>query len=422
MAIPWLGDYEGPSVAVKRAYKLTLGKMEQPRPTEGDVEVEYLNSGCLQWHGVEPDPNRTMWASVAEIRDLAILPGDLLVAEGGDVGRAAIYYGDTGKIFQKSLHRARGHDGTDVRYLKYALRALHGSGWLDILCNKATMAHFTAEKLGALEIPLAPVEEQRRIADFLDTETSRIDAIANARRRQLELCTERRFALTRELLRSGTRSAPSRDTGINWLPDCPGNWGLKKLSHITRCLDGKRIPLSSTERESRKGKYPYYGASTIVDYVDDYLFDEELVLLGEDGAQLGNPNYEISSVVTGKIWVNNHAHVLRPTGINAELLSAILNVFDRELCMSGSTREKITQDAMNALIIPVPPVDEQLEIAQEVEERRGTQRLLERSIQEQIYRLAERRQALITAAVTGQIGVLGCGCIPRRSSRTISSG
>lgn len=122
--------------------------------------------------------------------------------------------------------------------------------------------------------------------------------------------------------------------------------------------------MSSQERSSRQGPYPYYGASRVVDHVDDYLFDEPLVLFGEDGAQLGNPNLEVSFFVEGKIWVNNHAHVLRPTGIHGRLLSEILNVFDRELCMSGATREKITQEGMNGILVPVPPQDQQHELVE----------------------------------------------------------
>ena len=213
--IPWLGEYSGSTITVKHAYELVLGKMEQPSPTDGDIKVEYLNSGCLQWHGVEPNPDRKMWASPADIRNLSIRSGDLLIAEGGDVGRAAIYDGEPGRIFQKSLHRARGYEGSDVRYLKYVMIALHGSGWLDILCNKATMAHFTAEKLGSLDIPCVPVEEQRRIADFLDAETARIDALIKEKQRMLSLIEERGQAIINEATPGAmVRGADGRPIGI----------------------------------------------------------------------------------------------------------------------------------------------------------------------------------------------------------------
>lgn len=261
------------------------------------------------------------------------------------------------------------------------------------------------EDLAAIPVSLPALHEQRRVASFLDAEVARIDALLDARRSQLELFVQRRFTLTRSLLQNGVSGTSLQETHIGWLPRCPADWQLKKLRYVTQCLDGARIPLSAEERATRKGEFPYYGASAIVDYIDDYLFDEELVLLGEDGAQLANPRYEISSVVNGKIWVNNHAHVLRPRGISATLLAAILNVFDRELCMSGSTREKITQDAMNSLIIPVPSTAEQSIIERVLIERRAAQERVEQAIKKQIDLLAERRQALITAAVTGGITV-----------------
>jgi len=294
---------------------------------------------------------------------------------------------------------------TDPRFLAYVAASHEFQDAIKSDAVTSTIQNFNAERYANISIVVPPLDEQRRIADFLDAETARIDALLDARRSQLELFVQRRFALTRHVLQNGASGTSLQETGIAWLPRCPAGWKLKKLGYVTQCLDGARIPLSAEERATRQGEFPYYGASTIVDYVDDYLFDEELVLLGEDGAQLGNPNYEISSVVRGRIWVNNHAHVLRTRGISAPLLAAILNVFDRELCMSGSTREKITQEAMNALIIPVPPAVEQSTIERMLTERRTAQDRVVRAIQQQIEILAERRQALITAAVTGEITV-----------------
>ncbi|MDX2849237.1 restriction endonuclease subunit S [Streptomyces sp. PA03-3a] len=256
-----------------------------------------------------------------------------------------------------------------------------------------------------LSMPVPPLEEQRRIADFLDAETSHLDLLAGKRELQLRLLEQRRFSLVREVLMSGLRGAQTETTDLGWLPKRPIDWSLVPLRYITQCLDGRRIPLSAQERSSRQGPYPYYGASRVVDHVDDYLFDEPLVLFGEDGAQLGNPNLEVSFFVEGKIWVNNHAHVLRPIGIDGRLLAEILNVFDRELCMSGSTREKITQDGMNGVLVPVPPEDQQRELVEWISAEQARGNRLAESLRRQLSLLAERRQALITAAVTGQFDV-----------------
>ncbi len=181
--------------------------------------------------------------------------------------------------------------------------------------------------------------------------------------------------------------------------------GAIPLRHLVRCLDGRRIPVSGEERASRTGPYPYYGASGIVDWIDDWLFDEHLVLLGEDGAQLGDPTYPVAQVVQGKIWVNNHAHVLRPTKADPTFLAFHLNTFDRVAFMSGGTREKITQDDMNRIPVPNLSIEHQRKIAHELSAvRAGSDRMIS-AIRRQDALLQERRQALVAAAVTGQLNI-----------------
>ena len=102
------------------------------------------------------------------------------------------------------------------------------------------------------------------------------------------------------------------DTGVNSLGSIPSHWHVTKVKFITRCLDGSRIPLNAEQRGSMQGGIPYWGANSVVDYLNDYLFDEELVLLGEDGAPFFEPTKDVAFNVTGKIWPNNHVHVLRP--------------------------------------------------------------------------------------------------------------
>ncbi|MFF1679789.1 restriction endonuclease subunit S [Streptomyces sp. NPDC058256] len=262
-----------------------------------------------------------------------------------------------------------------------------------------------ADDLGDIRVALPSFEEQRRIADFLDAETSTLNLLIEKREAQLDLLRRKRFSEVREVLMRGLRGSSRLSTSLGWLPQIPDDWSLIPLRYLAACLDGRRVPLSAEERASRQGKFPYFGASRVVDYVDDYLFDEPLVLLGEDGAQLANPNLEVSFYVEGKIWVNNHAHVLRPAGIDGRLLAELLNVFDRNLYMSGATREKITQDEMNRVLLPVPPFDQQQELVEWISHRHTERQRLEHAFRAQSRLLTERRQALITAAVTGQFDV-----------------
>lgn len=124
------------------------------------------------------------------------------------------------------------------------------------------------------------------------------------------------------------------------------------LEMVCDILDSQRIPITASERS--KGHYPYYGANGIQDYVADYLFDDELVLLAEDGGNFGSKDRPIAYRVSGKCWVNNHAHVLRPKDcIDADYLCYSLMFYDTTGIVNGATRQKLTQSAMRQMTIPM---------------------------------------------------------------------
>lgn len=155
-----------------------------------------------------------------------------------------------------------------------------------------------------------------------------------------------------------------------------------------------------------RGEYPYWGANCIVDHVDSWLFNEDLILLGEDGAPFFDRTKPVAFHVKGRVWVNNHAHVLRPLSrLNPDFLTHALNSVDYRTFVEGTTRDKLTQGRMNAIPIQCPSLEEQRRITEYVE--RGATQLdaLARRVGAVITHLLEYRLALITAAVTGQIDV-----------------
>jgi type I restriction enzyme S subunit len=188
------------------------------------------------------------------------------------------------------------------RYIHYLLRSQPYRDQYRLYTRADTTfdQRVSKENFHPMPILIPPFDEQRRIADFLDAETTRIERVTLARRGQLEAFPERKFALIRDALSRGLHGEATQRAGLRWLPTCPASWRLIPLKYLVRCLDGKRIPLSAEQRANRKGIYPYYGASSIVDHINDYLFDEPLVLLGEDGAQLGDPLYEVAFFVEGR--------------------------------------------------------------------------------------------------------------------------
>ena len=141
-------------------------------------------------------------------------------------------------------------------------------------------------------------------------------------------------------------------------------WSACTLQDAVDFLDGQRKPLESADRAKRQGKYPYYGASGIIDSIDDYIFDEPLILLGEDGANIINRSSPLCSIATGKYWVNNHAHVMRPhKGQNIRFLRELLESLDYTRYNTGTAQPKLNQEKCRTIPLSLPIYEEQCHIA-----------------------------------------------------------
>ena len=137
------------------------------------------------------------------------------------------------------------------------------------------------------------------------------------------------------------------------------------LEDCCEILDSKRVPITAADR--KEGPYPYYGANGLQDYVAEYIFDDELVLLAEDGGNFGSKTRPIAYRVSGKCWVNNHAHVLKPKeGLNADFLCYSLMFYDTNGLVNGATRQKLTQATMRKMHIPDLPLAKQQKIVDQL--------------------------------------------------------
>ncbi|HAE0520818.1 TPA_asm: hypothetical protein G2720_23770 [Salmonella enterica subsp. enterica serovar Enteritidis str. P125109] len=153
-------------------------------------------------------------------------------------------------------------------------------------------------------------------------------------------------------------------------PAIPDTWKWISFGELTFNKDSSRIPLSKNIRHSQKNKvYPYYGASGIIDYVDNYLFDETFLLIGEDGANLVTRSTPIAFLATGKYWVNNHAHVIG--ALNETTLSYVMHYINSISLMpyiTGTAQPKMNQKKLNSIPVPLPPIEEQKRIVDKIEE------------------------------------------------------
>ena len=210
--------------------------------------------------------------------------------------------------------------------------------------------------LGKFTFALPPLPEQRAIAHILQT----IQEAKSTRQREVELERECKAALLDRLFSHGTKGEPRKQTEIGEIPE---SWEVVRLEKLCGCLDSKRVPVKQSERDERKGNVPYYGASGQAGWIDDYLFDEPLLLVAEDGENLASRKLPIAYSIAGKSWVNNHAHVLRITDINQFFLEYYFNSIDLSSYLTGTTRPKLNKASLFGIPIPKPSRVETNEIA-----------------------------------------------------------
>ena len=228
----------------------------------------------------------------------------------------------------------------DAEFLKYYFKSELFNKAIINLSQGSTRTALKYKDLIDIEIYLPEIEEQKRIVKILKNSDQIIEKYD-------ELIKEKeQFIKSQFVEMFGNPNVNNKELEI------------VKLKDICENLDNQRIPVTSTNRTS--GKYPYYGASGIVDYVNDYIFDEDLLLVSEDGANLIARVTPIAFSITGKAWVNNHAHVLRfknkCTQIYVENFFENLNI---NQYITGITQPKLNQERLNSIEIPIPDIESQ---------------------------------------------------------------
>ena len=161
----------------------------------------------------------------------------------------------------------------------------------------------------------------------------------------------------------------------------PKGWLLKRFDSICENLDSQRIPIASAER--KVGPYPYYGASGIVDYVENYIFDEDLLLISEDGANLVMRSTPIAFSISGKTWVNNHAHVVRFEHLSTQkYIEMCFELRDISDSITGSAQPKFNQAKLNEILFPLPPLDLQNQFADFVAQVDKSKLVVQKSLEQ----------------------------------------
>ena len=263
---------------------------------------------------------------------------DSIISARGTVGEMAMI--PFPMAFNQSCYGLRAKrnivDPTFLYYLvKYNVRILqkntHGSVFDTI----------TRDTFSGIDIDIPPIDAQRKIAGIL---------------RDLDDKIELNMKLNENLLQQA--QALYKDRFIDMNPfngTMPMDWHQGTVSEIIELHDSKRIPLSSCERADLAKVYPYYGATSIMDYVDRYLFDGIYLLLGEDGTVADSKGFPILQYVYGRFWVNNHAHIITgKNGFSVELLYLLFSLTSVQSIITGAVQPKISQANLNKVPVAIP--------------------------------------------------------------------
>lgn len=434
-AIDWLGEVPKHWVVgpVKRRFSVCLGKMLQTE-SSGDTDSlrPYVRAANIQWGGVDATDIKTMWFSSRERQQLLLRRGDLLVSEGGDVGRSSIWRDELAECYlQNSVNLVRSKKGDSTKFLYYWMSTIKSKGYVDVLCNKSTIAHFTAEKVEEVPTPFPPLGEQAAIVAFLDRETAKIDALIAEQDKLIALLAEKRQAtISHAVTRGLDPDAPMKDSGVAWLGEVPAHWDVAPLKRFWSVTDCKHVtaefvdegfPLASIREvqsryvslENAKRTTRHYYEQLIEGgrkpLVGDLLFSRNATVGEVAQVTEEHPPFAMGQDVCllRKLSDDYSSDYLQAVVRSSVVVEQLKNM------MVGSTFKRVNVEEIRSLGVPMPPPAEQLQLAEFINSEAARLSTLTAEAGRAIALLKERRNALIAAAVTGQIDVRAAVAAPQ---------
>lgn len=271
-------------------------------------------------------------------------------------------------------------------FLKYYIQSPLGLAHVTGEMTGAAIKRIVLRDIKSASMPVPGLPEQKRIVAILD---EAFDNIATAKAN-----AEKNLQNARGLFNSYTQSL-FKDRGAEWV--------VKTLNQIATNLDSKRVPITKSDRKS--GVYPYYGASGIVDYVADYIFEGDTLLISEDGANLLARSTPIAFSASGKYWVNNHAHILQFEHMATQrFVEFYLEAIRLDGYITGAAQPKLNQAALNSIPIPIPAtVDAQQVVVNKLDALAAETQHLERLYQQKLAALDELKKSLLHEAFSGNL-------------------
>ena len=260
--------------------------------------------------------------------------------------------------------------------------------------------------LKSIIVPIPPLKEQKAIAKILFDLDSKIEHNKKMNR-TLETIAQAIFKhWFIDFDFPNEEGNPYKSSGGEMvdseLGEIPSKWKIGRLIDLTLNFDSKRVPLSSREREARTGTYPYYGAASLLDFVDSYIFDGIYLLVGEDGTVIDEHGHPILQYVFGRFWVNNHAHVIQGKyPFSTEYVYLLLKQLNVKHIVTGAVQAKINQANLNSITVVMPPADLINVFNRLIEEGFSKLRLNKNEMDS----LTELREILLPKLISGKIRV-----------------
>lgn len=404
--IAWIGEIpEHWEVAkIKSFYNVILGKMVERNNDSNTGDENYLCAANIKWNGVDTEINKKMYFSDIEKEKYLLQYNDVLIMEGGMAGTACLYKNEFSPCYvQNSVNVCRAKKDFNNKFLYYWMYVPYYNGYIDAICNKATIRHYTKEKVQNTPILISSLVEQQSIVAYLDQKCGEIDELITLQEEMItKLQSYKQSVITEAVTKGLNKNVPLKDSGIEWIGKIPEHWILKRIKNICDNLDYLREPISAEHRSRNNPIYDYYGASGVIDKIDFYNVDDQVLLIGEDGANLVMRNLPLVYKANGKFWVNNHAHILKPKNDNYDFCAYAFEAADYSLFITGSAQPKLSQENLGRIKIAIPPFLEQQAIVNYLDKKCSEIDELISIKQQKIEKLKEYKKSLIFECVTGK--------------------
>ena len=397
--VPWLKD-------IPSNWNVERGKnvlVLQKRPVrESDEVVTCFRDGEVILRSLRRTEGFTM--SDKEIGYQGINEGDIVIHGMDGFAGAMGVSKSTGKGSPVLVVCSPKYDAIP-QYIIYYLRAL---AMTDVFIALATgirerSCDLRWNKISELEFILPSSIEQQKIASFLDRKCAEIDEMIVLQEKIVEeLKAYKQSVITETVTKGLNPDVPMKDSEVKCIGRIPAHWDVKSLRFVFHNLDYLREPISAEQRERKNPIYDYYGASGVIDTIDYYNVDDTVLLIGEDGANLRMRNLPLIYKASGKFWVNNHAHILKPISDDYDYMAMLLEALDYSDFITGSAQPKLSQDNLKKVRLCIPPLNEQKDIASFLNEKcREIDNLISIKLSK-IDSLNEYKKSIIYEYVTGK--------------------